>query len=235
MPPLEDAEARFEYREIGTTKILLPIEIRAKLIRTFPRLNQHTTVLPHVAELATNGVNRQKSDNDAEQPERAKSQKNNSLSQTTDMGSHSETVKPDTTVCITISRLQTRRRLWEITSRRRQASNNNNGEHTLLDQDIVIHSQSTPTNPISETHPLETKWNNATNNTYEPKADENIKGTPLEMRMASMSTMTAEGMNPRRRPQGEDGSAKATPPPQSPHREEETRSRTPTGTKYQGI
>ena len=176
MPPLEDAEARFEYREIGTTEILLPIEIRAKLIRTFPRLNQHTTVLPHVAELATNGVNRQKSDNDAEQPERAKSQKNNSLSQTTDMGSHSETVKPDTTVCITISRLQTRRRLWEITSRRRQASNNNNGEHTLLDQDIVIHSQSTPTNPISETHPLETKWNNATNNTYEPTADKNIKG-----------------------------------------------------------
>ena len=65
-----------------------------------------------------------------------------------------------------MSRLQTRRRLRKIADRRRQASNNNNGEHTLLDQDIVIHNQNTPTNPVSETHPLETKRRNGTTNTH---------------------------------------------------------------------
>ena len=67
MPPLE---AKFEYHEIGATEILLPIEIRAKLIQTFPRLDQRTAASPHVVELTTNGSNWPKSDNDAKQPER---------------------------------------------------------------------------------------------------------------------------------------------------------------------
>ena len=158
MPPLEDAEARFEYHEIGTTKILLPIEIRAKLIQTFPGLDQHTPALPREYKLVANEVNWTKLDNDAGQLGKAKSQQHsNSLPQTTDMGSHTKDVKPDTKVCNAISRLQKRNRLREMANRRLQASNNNNREHTLHDQDTVTNNQSTPTKAISVTHPLETK------------------------------------------------------------------------------
>ena len=83
-------------------------------------------------------------------------------------------VKPDTKICDTISRLRTRSRLREIANRRRQASKNNNGEHTLLDQDIVTYNRGTPTNAISETHPLETTRNIVTNNTADK--DTTIKG-----------------------------------------------------------
>ena len=60
--PLEDVEAKFEYHEIGATEILLPNEIQAKLIQTFPNLDQHTAASPHVVELAMNGSNWPKSD-----------------------------------------------------------------------------------------------------------------------------------------------------------------------------
>ena len=58
-----------------------------------------------------------------------------------------------------MSRLRQRSRLREIANRRQQASNNNNGEHTLLDQNIV-----TPTNAVPEPHPTEPARNNANNN-----------------------------------------------------------------------
>ena len=45
----------------------------------------------------------------------------------------------------TMSRLRQRSRLRELTRRRQQTSNNNNGEHTLLDRNIF-----TPTNVVTE-------------------------------------------------------------------------------------
>ena len=86
------------------------------------------------------------------------------------MGGHGETVKLDKNICDTLSRLQTRSRLREIANRRRQASNNNDGEHPLLDQDIIIHDQGTSATAILETYPPETKQTNATNDTYKPTA-----------------------------------------------------------------
>ena len=133
MPPLEDTEARSECEEIDTTEILLPVEIRAKIIRNFLRPDQHTVAPPRVVESSTNTPNWQNSD------------KIDSPPKTTDMGSHSNIAKPDIKICDTMSRLRTRSRLHELANRRQQASNNNNGEHTLLDQDIVTHNQSTPT------------------------------------------------------------------------------------------
>ena len=55
-------EARFEYLEIDTTEILLPVEIRAKLIQTFPRPDQHTVAPPRVVKLSTNELNWQNPD-----------------------------------------------------------------------------------------------------------------------------------------------------------------------------
>ena len=102
----------------------------------------------------------------------------NSLQQTANMGSHGETVKPDKKICDKLSRLRTRSRLREIANKRCQASNNNNGEHPLLDQDNFIHDRGTLTTTILETHPPEMKQTNATNDTYEPTATEKatIKG-----------------------------------------------------------
>ena len=108
MPPLEDAETKFEYQETGAIEILLPIEIRAKLIQTFPRLDQNTTVLPHVVELAANDNSWPKTNGDAEQPEREKPQDNNSLQQTADIGSHGKNVKSDRKLSNKLSRLRTR-------------------------------------------------------------------------------------------------------------------------------
>ena len=162
MPPLEDAETRFEYHKTGAMEILLPIEIRAKLIPTFPLLDQNTTVLPHAVELAANDNNCPKTDSDAEHPERVKLRDSDSLQQTADMGSHGETIKPDKKMCNTLSRLRTRSRLHEIANKRRQASNNNNREQPLLDQDIVIHNQGTWTNTILRTPPPESTAKTAT-------------------------------------------------------------------------
>ena len=69
MPPLEDADTRFEYHETGAMEILLPIKIRAKLIQTFPRLDQNTMVLRHMVEMAANEKNWPKPDSNAEQQE----------------------------------------------------------------------------------------------------------------------------------------------------------------------
>ena len=162
MPPLEDAETKFKYQETGAIEILLPIEIRAKLIQTFPRLDQNTTELPHVVKLAANDNDWPKTDRDAEQPERVKPRDSDSLQQTADMGSHGETIKPDKKMCNTLSRLRTRSRLHEIANKRRQASNNNNREQPLLDQDIVIHNQGTWTNTILRTPPPESTAKTAT-------------------------------------------------------------------------
>jgi hypothetical protein len=118
MPPLEDADTRFEYHETGAMEILLPIKIRAKLIQTFPRLDQNTMVLPHVVEMAANEKNWPKPDSNAEQQEVVKPRNSESLQQTADMGSHGETTKPDKKICDTLSRLRTRSRLREIANKR---------------------------------------------------------------------------------------------------------------------
>ena len=89
---MEDAEARFEYLDIDSTEILLPIEVWAKLIQTFPFLNQYTVAPPQVVELATNEPDWQKPNN------------NDSLPQTTGMGGHSNVARPDTKICDAISR-----------------------------------------------------------------------------------------------------------------------------------
>ena len=52
MPDLEDADVRFVYYGTSAMEVFFPTETKAKLIQTFPRLNQNTTVLPHVVELA---------------------------------------------------------------------------------------------------------------------------------------------------------------------------------------
>ena len=147
MPPLEDTEARSECEEIDTTEILLPVEIRAKIIRNFLRPDQHTVAPPRVVESSTNTPNWQNSD------------KIDSPPKTTDMGSHSNIAKPDIKICDTMSRLRTRSKLRKLASRRQQASNNNNREHSLLDQNIV-----TPTNAVPEAYPMEPAQNNANNN-----------------------------------------------------------------------
>ena len=54
MPPLEDAEARSECKEINTTETLLSVEIRAKISRNFPQLDQHTVAPPRVVDSSTN-------------------------------------------------------------------------------------------------------------------------------------------------------------------------------------
>ena len=95
MPPLEDVETRFPYHETGAVEVFLPIEIRAKLIQTFPHINQKTTVLPHVVELAINDINWPKTNEDTKRPERGKPQDSNSLQQTENMGSHGKKQKPD--------------------------------------------------------------------------------------------------------------------------------------------
>ena len=63
------------------------------------------------------------------------------------MVSHSSISKPDTKISNTMSRLRQRSRLRKLV-RRRQTSNNNNGEHTLPNRTIV-----TPTNIVTEPVP----------------------------------------------------------------------------------
>ena len=63
-------------------------------------------MLPHVVKLATKEKIWPKPDNDAEQPEGVKLRDSDSLHETADMGSHSETVKPDKKICDTLSILR---------------------------------------------------------------------------------------------------------------------------------
>ena len=51
MPPLEDATAKSERREIDAAKTLLPVEIRAKTGRNLPQIDQHT--VPPVGKTLT--------------------------------------------------------------------------------------------------------------------------------------------------------------------------------------
>ena len=54
MPGLEDADVRYVYYGTSAIEVFFPTETKAKLIQTFPRLNQNTKVLPHEVELAIN-------------------------------------------------------------------------------------------------------------------------------------------------------------------------------------
>ena len=76
-------------------EVFLPIKTKAKLIQTFPLLDQNTTVLPDVVELAINDNNWPKTNEDTKRPERGKLQDSNSLQQTDDMSSHGKNQKPD--------------------------------------------------------------------------------------------------------------------------------------------
>ena len=96
MPDLEDVDVRFVYYGTSAMEVFFPTETKAKLIQTFPRLNQNTTVLPHVVELAINDNNWPKTNEDVKRPERGKPQDSNSPKWTTDMGSHGKNQKPDT-------------------------------------------------------------------------------------------------------------------------------------------
>ena len=104
MPPLENTTANtYHFAEA-----LLPVEIRAKLSRNLPHIDEPTVAPPQVTDLSTNTPSQQK---------------------TTDMVSHSSISKPDTKISDTMSRLRQRSRLRELARRRQQTSNNNNGEH----------------------------------------------------------------------------------------------------------
>ena len=166
MPPLEDADVRFLYYGTSAMEVFLPIETKAKLIQTFQRLDQNTTVLPHVVELAINDINWPKTNEDTKRPERGKSQDSNSLQQIADMGSHGKNQKSNKKHPDTHSRLKTRDRMRKIANKKRQESSNDHREHQLLDQDIVHHTQSIPTTAILGTPPPEPKHNNATNDKY---------------------------------------------------------------------
>ena len=96
------------YYGTSAMELFLPIKTKAKLIQTFPRLDQNTMVLPHVVEMAANEKNWPKPDSNAEQQEVVKPRNSDSLQQTADMGSHGETTKPDKKICDTLSRLRTR-------------------------------------------------------------------------------------------------------------------------------
>ena len=136
MPPLEDAMVKSECREFYTAEALLPVEIKIKIGQNLPHIDQSTVAPPQVADLSTNTPSRQNATNiDSQQ-------------QTTNMVSHSNVSKPDTKISNTMSRLRQRIRLRKLVRRREQTSNNNNGEHTLLDQNIV-----TPTNVVTEPIP----------------------------------------------------------------------------------
>ena len=76
-------------------ELFLPIKTKAKLIQTFLLLDQNTTVLPDVVELAINDNNWPKTNEDTKRPERGKPQDSNSLQQTENMGSHGKKQKPD--------------------------------------------------------------------------------------------------------------------------------------------
>ena len=122
-----------------------PPETTAKLIQTFPRLDHNTTVLPDVAEMALSDNNWPKTPGTVKRPERGKPQISNSSKTTTNMGSHTESQKPDKKCPDTLSRLAARGRLREIANKKRQESNNNHKEHPLLDPDIVHHARGTLT------------------------------------------------------------------------------------------
>ena len=120
MPPLEDADVRLLYYGTSAIKVFLPIETKAKLIKTFPHLDQNATVLPHMVQLAINNNNWPKPNEDTKRPEKGKPQDSNSLQRTTDMGSHEKNQKPDKKCPDTLSRLKTRDRLHEFVNKRRQ-------------------------------------------------------------------------------------------------------------------
>ena len=134
------------------------------------------TASPDVVGLAVNKGNWPKSDNEAEQPEKLENQNNDIPLPSTNMGSHSNVVEPDTKVCDSIARLRLRNRLRELAEKRRRASNNN-GVHTLLDQNIVTYDQITPVNAVLETHPTEPTRNSANDNT-----NEGTRGRPRFLR-----------------------------------------------------
>ena len=135
------------------------------------------TASPDVVGLAVNKGNWPKSDNEAEQPEKLENQNNDIPLPSTNMGSHSNVVEPDTKVCDSIARLRLRNRLRELAEKRRRASNNNNGVHTLLDQNIVTYDQITPVNAVLETHLTEPTRNSANDNT-----NEGTRGRPRFLR-----------------------------------------------------
>ena len=103
-------------------EVFFPNKTKTKLIQTFPRLDQNTTVLQHVVELAINDNNWPKTNEDTKRPERGKPQDSNSLQRIADMGSHGKNQKPDKKRPNTLSRLKTRDRLHKIANKKRQES-----------------------------------------------------------------------------------------------------------------
>ena len=118
MPDLEDVDIRFIYygtsaMEVFFLKTPKLNETQTTPIQTFLCLDQNTTALPDVVELAINDNNWPQANTDIKRPERGKTQNNKSTQWTANMGSHKEKQKPDKTCPDALSRLKKRDREQE--------------------------------------------------------------------------------------------------------------------------
>ena len=92
-----------ECNKFDAAEILLPVEIRAKVVQTFPRPERRVTTSPDTVGLAVNNITQQKSDSEIKQPEKQQNQNNDSSPPFVNMSSHANAAEPDTEACDSIA------------------------------------------------------------------------------------------------------------------------------------